>query len=735
MTKGLNSNLAGPRQISLALVGAAVSALLLPTSFHGATRNSSELDSKPALTINASQNARPRELSFADRVAYQYAIEEAYWRHRIWPKENGGPKPALDATITATQVRQKVENYLRNSELLANYWQQPITPNQLQAEMERMAHQTKQPDLLAELFAALNNDPALIAECLIRPVLTERLVHENYAHDERHHGALKRRAESDLRAYPSVSEMKRTSGSYSEVRWIKSDTADSASGTDSGAVRMTTIQWENNIRNLAKQFESQEIAGPLPWLPEEYPPNEPQAPIGGDGNPNAVGLDALACIKIGVLSPLAETESQYHAAAILKKDEGQVTVATITWLKKPFESWMSTALPKVSYSATELNAAYTLPQITPLSANCTPDSWAVSGYAPEMRYLHTAVWTGSEMIIWGGYNGHSLNTGGRYNPSTDTWLGVSSGAPAVRFGHTAVWTGSEMIVWGGTDDSSNELNTGGRYSPTTNSWIATNTSGAPSARAGHTAIWNGNKMILWGGSAGFYFNSGASYDPNADSWVATNIGSAPTGRSGHTAIWTGNEMIVWGGFNFVGYLNSGARYNPKLDNWVATNAGSAPPVRRSHTAVWTGSEMIAWGGYDGTNYLNSGGRYNPNTDGWVPTSTTGAPSGRNYHTAVWSESEMIAWGGYDGTHYLNSGGRYNPVTDSWLVINPSGAPTGRLEHTAIWVGSEMIVWGGTASASPQYTGGKYNPNTDSWVPTSIGAPIPARGARSSLDRS
>ena len=29
-------------------------------------------------------------LSFADRVAYQSAIEDVYWRHRIWPKERPG---------------------------------------------------------------------------------------------------------------------------------------------------------------------------------------------------------------------------------------------------------------------------------------------------------------------------------------------------------------------------------------------------------------------------------------------------------------------------------------------------------------------------------------------------------------------------------------------------------------------------------------------------------------------
>ena len=43
-----------------------------------------------------------------------------------------------------------------------------------------------------------------------------------------------------------------------------------------------------------------------------------------------------------------------------------------------------------------------------------------------------------------------LNTGGRYNPSTDSWTATSTtNAPDGRYGHTAVWTGSEMIVWGG----------------------------------------------------------------------------------------------------------------------------------------------------------------------------------------------------------------------------------------------------------------------------------------------
>src|SRR2546422_8600556 len=75
--------------------------------------------------------------------------------------------------------------------------------------------------------------------------------------------------------------------------------------------------------------------------------------------------------------------------------------------------------------------------------------------APSARYDHTAVWTGNEMIVWGGYGGSPLNTGARYNPTSNIWTPVStSGAPSARYEHTAVWTGSEMIVWSGHNGSS-----------------------------------------------------------------------------------------------------------------------------------------------------------------------------------------------------------------------------------------------------------------------------------------
>src|SRR5256885_15166358 len=143
-------------------------------------------------SVAASAIRVDRTLTFADRVAYQRAIEEIYWRHRIWPKENAKPKPSLDEVMSAGQIEKKVETYLRDSQALETYSQKPITPEQLQGEIDRMAQNTKQPEVLRELFEALGNDPSVIAECLARPVLTERLAADLSAYDKGQHFALLR---------------------------------------------------------------------------------------------------------------------------------------------------------------------------------------------------------------------------------------------------------------------------------------------------------------------------------------------------------------------------------------------------------------------------------------------------------------------------------------------------------------------------------------------------------------
>jgi len=148
--------------------------------------------------LEARVNVSHRALTFAERVAYQRTIEDVSWRHRIWPEERADPKPSLDAVMSQAQLEKKVEDYLLSTQTLQDYWQRPITAEDLQAEMDRMAENTKQPEVLRELFGALGNDPFLIAECLARPVLSERLI-TSFAQEQRKGRSAAREVDANIR--------------------------------------------------------------------------------------------------------------------------------------------------------------------------------------------------------------------------------------------------------------------------------------------------------------------------------------------------------------------------------------------------------------------------------------------------------------------------------------------------------------------------------------------------------
>ena len=523
-----------------------------------------------ALAVSAFASG-PRTLSFEDRVKAQEAIERVFFEHRIWPKENLQPKPPFEQMVPRAVIEAKVTDDLKKSAALEKCWQHPVKPEQLQAEMDRMAKQTKDPEGLRELFAALGNDPYLIAECLAKPALANRFVSDQ-AHGE----------------IPPVDSLAAENGDID--------------------LHPTTLV-----------------------LPQ----------IAGESHANGSNEPCLGAWK--AISQLG---------------------------------------------------------------------------APASRWLHTATWTGSEMIVWGGSGTPAphvyLNTGGRYVPATDTWTATSTGpgCPPARLDHTAVWTGSRVVIWGG--DSAGALNTGGQYDPVTDGWTATSVGAAcPTGRSGHTAIWTGTRMVVWGGHEDFAdTNTGGQYNPAADSWTATSASGCPLARSRHSAVWTGSRMAVWGGYN-GSYPNTGGLYDPVLDAWTPTSTGTdCPDGRQDPSAVWTGSRVIVWGGLAnfGSSYLNTGGEYNPVGNTWSPTSTgLDCPAGRTGQTAIWSGAEMVVWGGADASSAINTGGRYQSSSGIWHpTLAGVEAPAPRIWHSAVWTGAAMIVWGGyDDSVTVMGTGSAY----------------------------
>jgi len=773
------------------------------------------------LTAWAGYDARPTThcITFDDRVRAQEAIERVYYEHRLWPKENPGPKPPFESMIGLAQIEAKVEDYLKKSVALDQYWHRPIQPEQLQAEMDRMAKQTKDPDTLRELFAALNNDPYLIAEGLARPVLADRLIRNWYSYDARFHAGPRAKAEQAFKELKPEQFSTYPEGKYYRDKYVIRDPAfddlqSSNHHPDKAIIRLVDSK---QLKSIKTRFSSRQEK-----------------------------------------SYWRETENAFYFERVISEDNHSIEIESRCFDKKIFIEWWtdasqqsSSAPRKISYGTT----AYHLPHCSDnLSAddhgdwinsslyfvpwgaaghtalwtgtemlvwgghqnevglryNPSTEVWTYMSYGennPYNRGQHSAIWTGKEMIIWGGVVGGlppahdgAVNTGGSYDPISDTWKATSIGenCPQGRFGHTAVWTGKEMIIWGGADHEYNPpvFSTGGRYDPSSDSWISISVGeNCPSAREHQTAIWTGQEMIVWGGRgawddpASYYQKTGGRYDPLSNSWSPTSLeDSCPAERAFHTAIWTGEKMIIWGGIYQNGspnyLLQTGSMYDPQNDSWHSTSIeNNCPEGRYKHTALWTGTEMIVWGGL-GQDILETGGKYDPSSDSWQPTSVSAnCPGARYMHSAVWTGTEMIVWGGTDGdstTFY--SGGRYNPLENSWLMTPMNSWATGRsghnavwtgmemiisggkylfdhsdatfvkayypyldswsnlaectdcsqylIFHSAIWTGSEMIIWGGQGSPSDwgdycKNSGGRYNPTLDSWIATSIEGPCPS----------
>lgn len=338
--------------------------------------------------------------------------------------------------------------------------------------------------------------------------------------------------------------------------------------------------------------------------------------------------------------------------------------------------------------------------------------------APRRDFV--SVVAADRWFIWGGLGASGyLDDGALFDPSSDAWEpiaapawdGADGGADAGggaesfvgRSDVAAVWTGSEIVLFGGRGAGDAVSGVGARWAHATG-WSAISTQGAPSARVGASAVWSpsAGRVIVWGGAGkyGAAAAGGGRYAPSDDAWSA--VSNAPfAARVGHVAVWDGAHarMIVWGGADDdMGVpQRSGAAYDPVTDTW--TPIADAPIRRRHAVAFWdaASSRMLvlmgedgAWGGPRG-----DGAAYEPSTNRWemLPDlALTGYAPGRG-HTAVWGEGRVwavggdVAWAG--GLTAL--GARYDSATDAWARIPPLAVA--RSGHRSVYAGA-LLVWGG-----------------------------------------
>lgn len=709
-------------------------------------------------------------LTFQDRLKAQRAVDRVYYNHLLWPKENNSPKPAFEYFYSESVIEQQVRNQLQKSELVDSFWHKPIRGEQLQDEMARIARQTKDPELLAELYKALNNDPAVIAETLGRDCLSDRLSRNLFNYDERIHFQSKQDAMRAFEAIQHGANLESLDPAHFVSRVLTSkekqsvgqgmgvsETLDAyvVSKTETGTAE--TIQ--KTLRFPKLSFEE--------WLSQQNSKLHPEAFVSPETK--------YSFIPISPASPVVPSGPDQWSALWSGPTGATSAVWTGTEMIIPgtgggrynpsLDYWIRTSpIGAVNGPAVWTGTEMLVLEMPGMSAyNPTTDTWMSRASFPlTSRNGFAFLWTGSEALVWGGQTGNyappynlsrpqehavTYGDGATYDPSTDQWTTMtSSGSPQARAGFAWAFSGSEFLVWGGffwdcavANQCGNGsliapqmLSSGAKYNLSTATWTSITNTGAPSAREFASGVWSGTEFIVWGGlddSSGTTYKSGGRFNPATNSWTNTPTGGAcPVARYRHSAIWAGDRMIVWGGVDGVTvpvFYNTGGEYIPTAGTpWQATPTLNGPTARIYHQALWTGEEMLIFGP------AATGNRYDPTANAWAAIPSANGPSSISGQKAIFTGTNFISWGGQQttidsfgvsSTISTNIGGMYDLALDQWTFTSTSGAvPSARDQHSAIYTGTRMLVWGGqdvNASCPSKYfsDGSSFDPIANSWT--------------------
>ena len=226
-----------------------------------------------------------------------------------------------------------------------------------------------------------------------------------------------------------------------------------------------------------------------------------------------------------------------------------------------------------------------------------PQGWTRLAWPPFDRASGAAVWTGSELIFWGGdtqADGQHPPDGAVWDAETDAWSPLPDAPITGRSQPAAAWTGEEFLVWGGT--ASGPLGDGAAYDPATEEWRVLPP--APlSPRVPVVGVWTGRELVVWGDqSRKERARDGAAFDPAANRW--RRLAPAPEPLNLATGVWTGKELVVVGAAlddsNLADTDTARAvAYDPEADRWRTL---PAPPLSpQASTAALTGDgDILAW---------------------------------------------------------------------------------------------------------------------------------------------
>jgi hypothetical protein len=268
--------------------------------------------------------------------------------------------------------------------------------------------------------------------------------------------------------------------------------------------------------------------------------------------------------------------------------------------------------------------------------------------------------------------GPSLGSGGLYNPAADTWRAVPTPPKAQANGRmwaTGVWTGSEVVIWGGmvigpgvrdgVQFEWHETTEGLAFDPKKQTWRTLASKGAPPSKRGQIAVWTGTEVLVLGPDVV------AGYNPTKDTWRTLAAPIAGVSINPSTAyVWTGSQLRVLSPVAKAGNAVGLYTFDPATNTW-SVDALDKLGCWMQGRAVWTGTRILAF-------YATGGSFGGCEIDPRAKTARALTTSNVDQlaagpEVAVWTGSRAIVWGGTSTSHDAQSE-MYRPAE-----VRPLGA--------------------------------------------------------------
>ena len=267
-------------------------------------------------------------------VAAQTAVERVYHAHRT-----GTKRPFAEA-VPAAVIEGKVRLALKKERLLAEVYGITPAPERIAAEVARIDANTRAPEMLAEIKAALGNDLALFAEVFAKPILVEHELRQRFVDDDARHAPQRAKAE----ALRSALLAERDPAARQQL--LKKD------GSQTGNLSQTT--WQLGPRPKTETDDAAALENLPPGIGKLGPgakilsspnrdPDEERKFYFEDLHPQLQKVLSAQLTKPGAVSAVIEMPQAFLLYVATEKTDETLAVEALTIPKADYSRWVREA--------------------------------------------------------------------------------------------------------------------------------------------------------------------------------------------------------------------------------------------------------------------------------------------------------------------------------------------------------------------------------------------------------